>query len=173
MKRCLFTVIASGLLFLTSCAAKVPASGSTPGRAGTPIENALAYNASLADANQTLATAATAANKAGLLSIAATSNVTSAQFTVADADGQVTAMLDAIAKCISAAPANNATCKGSAAQLQTLVTRITANVSTLDKAGELGIQDAKTKQTVDTALQTIATMAGLVFGTLQAGGLLQ
>jgi hypothetical protein len=173
MRHYFLVFLASSLLLLASCAAKVPASGSSAGRLGTPIENALAYNASLADANQTLANAAISANKAGFLSVTATTNVTSAQYTVADADRQVTAMLDAIAKCISTAAAAKVVCRGNAAQLQTLITRITANVSTLDNAGELGIQDTGTKQTVDTALKTIATMAGLVLDTMQSGGLIQ
>jgi hypothetical protein len=172
--RIWFLALASCLLLLNSCAARVESSATTPGRAGSPIETALAYNASLADSNQTLADTAVAANKSGLLSVTATGNLTSVQFTVADADRQITAILDAIAKCVGATPAvGQASCKGNAAQLGTLISRITVNVSTLDKSGELGIKDAKTQQTVDAALQTIGQMAGLVLSTLQGAGLIQ
>jgi hypothetical protein len=161
-------------LMLTACSSRVAPKGSTPGRAGTPIENALAYNASLADANSSLATMAIDANKAGLISVSATSNLTSVQFTVAEADRQITNMLDAVAKCLTSTPAiGAATCKGNAAQLSTLVDRIETNVAALTSSGDLGIKDAKTQQSVDGSLKTIDQMAQLILKVLQTGGLIQ
>lgn len=177
-QRTISVAILAVALTMASCAARVKSTSNAPGArptgTGTPIETALAYNASLADANHTLGDAAIAANKAGLLDVRATTNVTSANFTVADADRQITAMLDAIAKCISAAPAaGQRACVGNAAQLKTLIDRIVVNVDSLDKSGDLGIKDPKTQQAVEGSLATISQMAGLVLTTLQGAGLIQ
>jgi hypothetical protein len=174
MRRLTFPVFASCLLFFVSCAAKVPPSGTTPGRPGTPIETALAYNASLADANQSITSDVISAQKAGLLDVTTTSNITSVEFTVADSDRQITSMLNAIATCQAAPhPAGAPACVGNASQLNTLIQRITANVETLTNSGEVGIKDSATQKSISKAATTIVQMAGLILDTLQTAKLIQ
>lgn len=177
--RKLLPILAAAILF-SGCAARV----SNGSRTGTPIENALAYNASLADANRSLAETAISLGKSGTVPQTTVTNITSVNFTVADADKQITGILNAIANCQAsskaatssqaALPAASAPtpCVGNAAQMQTLVERITANAATL--AGpDLGIKDATTQASVKTSVATLGQMANLILSTLQTAHLLE
>lgn len=163
--------------FQFGCAARVRTQNGAPGRATTPIENALAYNASLADSNKSLADLLIAANKSGTLPQETVSNVTSVQFTIADADKQITAVLQAVADCQTkaggAGKAAAKNCYANGAQMNTLIQRIQANANTLVASGDLGIKDASVKQSVETAINAITKSAGLILTTLQTAGILQ
>lgn len=157
------------LILVYGCAARVPGGS----RAATPIENALAYNASLADANHTLADSAITLQKSGGAPVATVTSITSISFTVADADKQITSILNAIATCQAQAKAANSSCTGNATQMQTLVSRIAANASTLVNSGDLGIKDAKAQSTVTSSAALLSQMANSILSILQGAKLLQ
>jgi hypothetical protein len=166
-------LILCAVVFVGGCAARVPVTDTAPGRAGTPIEQAMAYNASLADANQAIAATAIQLSSSGAINQTITSNITSVNFTVADADKQITSILNAIAQCQVNAAAAKTSCAGNAAQLNTLITRIEANANTLVTSGDLGIKDSASQKKIVTSGQVIVQMAGLVLSTLQGAHLLQ
>ena len=84
-------LILSLALVLAGCAAVHP-TATNPGRKGTPQENAMAYNASLASANNTIAKTvidATATTPA-LIDVPTANKILIAQSKIADADRQLT-----------------------------------------------------------------------------------
>jgi hypothetical protein len=154
MKRILLLcLLCVSVVSLSSCAARVPSSPGAPGRAGTPIENALAYNASLAQSNQSMAQLVINANN---------QTPPLMQSRVADLDRQLTPLL-----------ASSSSVGSSGAQIQQLLGEIQGAANGLVAGGDLGIKDAATQKAVLAAANGVLDFSGKVLMTLQAGGLLK
>ena len=149
-------------LLLCSCAVRTNSAGQKV--KGTPQEQALAYNATIASANGTLAQTVinATATTPPLLDVATANRILTAQSKVADADRQLTPLL-----------ADAANLSKNAATIQKLLGDIQEAAQPLVSGGDLGIKDAKTQAAVSTALQTIITGASQVLQTLTAAGLLK
>lgn len=159
------------LALIYGCAAKVPSTATTPGRTGTPIEQALAYNASLADANLSVAQAIIQAQNAGLISVDDANRVTTTQSLIADGDRQLTSVLQTVGLCLKTG--TPATCKTPAGQVQTILARISVAANSLVKGPDLGIKDAATKKTILDSLNSVLTLAQNITGALSSAGVLQ
>lgn len=173
---CILTAALGALALIYGCAAKVPATGTTPGRTGTPIEQALAYNASLADANLSVAQAVIQAQGAGLISVDDANRVTTAQSLIADGDRQLTGVLQTVAMCVKNAgtlPSSVQACKTPAAQVQRILAQISTAANNLVKGPDLGIKDAATKKTILDSLNSVLTLAGNITQSLSGAGVLQ
>jgi len=172
---CLVTAALAALAlsfsFLGGCAAKVPATGTTPAVTGTPIEQALAYNAALAQANLSVAQAIITAQNGNLISVADSNRVTTAQAMIADGDRQLTQVLQTTALCLKTG--TPATCKTPAGQVQTLLTQISTAANGLVKGPDLGIKDANSKTTILNSLASVFSLAQNVLGALTSAGVLQ
>lgn len=164
----LFVIGAIGLaLVITGCAAKVPANGAVPGRKGTPIENALAYNASLAEANKTIAqtvidaTNTGAAGVAPLIPVDAANKILIMQSKVADADRQLTPLLSDVGNL-----------QKNATRIEQLLDDIKGAAGTLVSSGDLGIADAKTQTKIASGITNVYNLADVIINTLVQGGLI-
>lgn len=157
------SLLATGAL-LHGCAARVPA-----GRAGTPIENALADNASLADANLSVANAVIAAQKNGLISVNGAARVLTAQSMVADGDRQLTILMQTLAVQLQSNPGATI----DAARVKALLAQITTAATGLVSSGDIGIKDANTQKTVISSMNSIAQFAGNIASTLTVAGLVK
>jgi hypothetical protein len=135
-----------------------------PARNATPVEQALAYNDSLAQANK--AVADTVMNASGttppLLSIEQANKILTAQSRIADFDRQLTPLL------VSAG-----TVTGNADRIELLLDEIKAAANPLIQSGDLGIKDPKTQQEVMAAFKNVYSFADLVVNMLQQAGLLK
>lgn len=151
------------------CAAKVPATATTPGRAGTPMENVLAYNASLAEANRAVAMAVIAAQQAVEIGVPAANGILTAQSMIADADRQLTYTLQEFAVELQTNPGQ----KLSAATINSLLAQIRNAANPLVTSGDLGIKNAGRQQSVLSNLNGILGFAQQISGVLNASGLLQ
>jgi hypothetical protein len=151
-------------LAIGGCSARVPSSPTAPGRAGTPIENALAYNASLAQSNQSMAQLVINANNQTppLIPTTAANTILLVQSRVADLDRQLTPLL-----------ASSSSVGASAAQIQQLLGEIQGAANGLVVGGDLGIKDAATQKAVLGAANGVLDFAGKVLVSLQSGGLLK
>lgn len=163
------SVLGTAALCLHGCAAKVPATASTPGRVGTPIENVLAYNASLADANRSVANAVIAAQQVGGISVDAANKVLTAQSTIADADRQLTYTLQEFAVTLQANPG----AKLSAGTITRLLDVIRASAQPLVTSGDVGIKNAQDQQQVLSSLTAIVGLVQQIAGALNSAGLMQ
>lgn len=172
---CLLTAaIGVALLIVSSlggCAAKVPATATTPGRTGTSMEQTLAYNASLADANLSVAQAVIQAQTAGMISVDDANRVTTAQAMIADGDRQLTVVLQTVGLCLKTG--TPATCKTPAGQVQTILARISTSANNVVKGPDLGIKDAATKKTILDSLNSVLSLGQNILQGLQAAGVLQ
>jgi hypothetical protein len=154
---------------LHGCAASVPATATVPGRAGTPMENVLAYNASLADANLAVANAVINVQKSGQISVAAANNILTAQSMIADADRQLTALLQQTAVQLKTNPSATL----DAATINALLGRIRSSASALVSSGDLGIKDTATQKTVVSSMNSIVQFATSITTALNAAGLVK
>lgn len=154
--------IACTLAACGGCAARVPGTNGAPGKPGTPLEQALAYNASLAEANKTVAQGVINANNQTppVIPTEIANKILIAQSRVADFDGQLTPLL-----------VDAGTVGANSAQIRQLIGEIQAAVTGV--SGDLGIKDAKTKADISGAIGNVTNFSGLVLSTLQAGGLLK
>lgn len=160
---------------LTSCAARVASTPTVPGRSATPMENILAWNAALAEANLAVANNVIAAQGAvpPLLTVDQANRVLTAQSLIADGDRQLTVALQTISNCLAKTPAVGAsTCKGSVTAVNAVIAQIEVNATSI-VTNDVGIKDAKTSASVTTAMKSIFSLAQQIIGMLQAGGLLQ
>ena len=148
------------ILILAGCAARQTPTGKVK---GTPQEQALAYNASIAQANNTLAQAVINATSAAspLIDVATANKILAVQSRVADVDRQLTPLLG-----------DTANLGKNGAQIRQFVDQIQAAANTLITSGDLGIKDQKTQQTVTVALKAIYTGADGIISVLTAAGLL-
>jgi hypothetical protein len=155
---CLLAVMSAA-----GCAAKVPAQGKVPGRAGTPIENALAYNASLAEANKTIAQAVIDASNgaAPLIPVEAANKILIMQSKVADADRQLTPLLSDVGNL-----------QRNAARISSLLDDIKGAAGALVSSGELGIKDQNTQKKIAAGITNVYNLADVIINTLVQGGLL-
>lgn len=163
MKRKLAGIFLTAVL-LSGCAAKVPATGTTPAVKGTPQEQALAYNATIASANNTIAKTvidATGTTPA-LIDVPTANRILIVQSKIADTDRQLTPLLGDAAN-ISA----------NSAQIRKLAGDIRTAANSLIQSGDLGIKDAKTKAAITTAINTVLAGADEVILSLISGGLLK
>lgn len=151
------------------CAAKVPATATTPGRMGTPMENVLAYNASLAEANRAVAMAVIAAQQAGEIGVPAANDVLTAQSKIADADRQVTYTLQEFAVELQTNPGQ----KLPAGAITSLLAQIQNAATPLVKTGDIGIKNAARQQSVLSNLNGILGFARQIADALNAAGFLQ
>lgn len=145
------------------CSARVPASANQPGRAGTPIENALAYNASLAEANKTIAQAVIDASNgaAPLIPVDAANKILIMQSKVADADRQLTPLLSDVGNL-----------QRNAARISSLLDDIKGAAGTLVSTGDLGIKDAGTQKKIAAGISNVYNLADVIINTLVQGGLI-
>lgn len=158
------------VVLIWGCAAKVPATGTTVAVTGTPIEQALAYNAALANANLAIANAVIGAQQANLLSVDTANRVTTAQSYIADGDRQLTMVLQTTALCLKTG--TPATCKTPAGQVQTFLTEIQNAATGLVSGPDLGIKDAATKQKVLSGANTVLGVATSLTAALTAAGVI-
>jgi hypothetical protein len=147
---------------LCGCAAHVATTNGAPPRAATPIEQALAYNDSLAQANKSVAQGVVNATNVTppLIPVPTANRILIAQSRIADFDRQLTPLLQ-----------NAASVSASSAQIQSLLAEIKAAATPI--AADLGIADAKTQQEISRDLGTVVSMSDLVLQALQRGGLLK
>lgn len=142
----------------------VAATAGVPARNATPVEKALAYNDSLAQANK--AVAQLVVNASGttppLLSQDQANKILTAQSRIADFDRQLTPLLTAT---------HNVT--GNADRIELLLDEIKAAANPLIKSGELGIKDPATQQRVMAAFSNVYSFADLVVNSLKDAGLLK
>jgi len=151
------------LMSLQGCAAKVPASGAVPGRSGTPIENALAYNASLAEANKTIAQAVIDASSgaAPMIPVDSANRILIMQSKVADADRNLTPLLSDVGNL-----------QKNAARISSLLDDIRGAAGTLVSSGDLGIKDAATQKKIAAGISNVYNLADAIINTLVGGGLI-
>jgi hypothetical protein len=163
-RKFLGVVLTCALTACFGCAAHVKGTTAAPGRAGTPLENALAYNATLAQSNLAVAHLVINANNNAppLIPTDAANTVLMAQSRIADLDRQLTPLL-----------ANAGTIGGSSPQIQQLLAEIQSAATPIVNGGDLGIKDANTQKAILTAMNGVLDAAGKVLATLQAGGLLK
>lgn len=147
----------------SGCGARVPASANQPGRAGTPIENALAYNASLAEANKTIAQAVIDASNgaAPLIPVESANKILIMQSKVADADRQLTPLLSDIGNL-----------QKNAARITTLLDDIKGAAGALVSSGELGIKEAATQKKIAAGISNVYNLADVIINTLVQGGVI-
>ena len=148
---------------ISGCGARVPASANQPGRAGTPIENALAYNASLAEANKTIAQAVIDASNgpAPLIPVESANKILIMQSKVADADRQLTPLLSDVGNL-----------QANAARISELLDEIKGAAGTLVSSGELGIKDAATQKKIAAGISNVYNLADVIINTLVRGNLI-
>jgi hypothetical protein len=148
---------------LCGCA-HVASTAGVPARNATPLEKALAYNDSLAQANKAVAQAVINANGTTppLLNEAQTNKILVAQSRIADFDRQLTPLL-----------ASTASVTANAARIQTLLDEIKLAANPLIQSGDLGIKDPKTQQEVLAAFKNVYSFADLVLGALTSAGMLK
>lgn len=158
-------------IVLSGCAARVASTPTVPGRAAKPLENVLAWNAALANANLGVANNVIAAQNANALSVDVANRILTAQSMIADGDRQLTGILQVLGTCLTKPPAGG--CFASTAQINGLIAQIGTAASNLVKSGDLGIKDANSAAAITSAMKSIAALAQQIVGTLQAGGLLQ
>lgn len=151
-----------GTFVLAGCAPHVAPTAGVPGRNATPTEKALAYNASLADANRTIANSVIAANNQTppLLSTDAANRILIMQSRVADFDRQLTPLI------------------GGASTITVNSARISMLLDEIKRAaqgvqGDLGIQNPGKQKEVAGAITQVYQMADLILTTLTAAGLVK
>lgn len=156
-----------------SCAARVASTPGVPGRQGKTLENVLAWNAALANANLGVANNVIAAQQAtpSLISVDAANRVLTAQSMIADGDRQLTFVLQTLGTCETKTP-GAANCKAGASQINALISQIEASANALI-AHDVGISDPATSKAVTTAMSSIFALAQQMIGALSAAGLLQ
>jgi hypothetical protein len=163
-----WSIFSAGMILLAmaiaGCAARVPAQGNVPGRAGTPIENALAYNASLAEANKTIAQAVIDASSgtAALIPVASANAILIMQSKVADADRNLTPLLSDVGNL-----------QKNAARIETLLDDIKGAAGTLVSSGDLGIKDAATQRKIAAGITNVYNLADVIISTLANAGLIK
>ena len=151
------------LMSFSGCGARVPASANQPGRAGTPIENALAYNASLAEANKAIAQVVidTSNGATPLIPVDAANKILIMQSKVADADRQLTPLLSDVGNL-----------QLNAARISSLLDDIKGAAGTLVSSGDLGIKDASTQKRIAAGISNVYNLADVIINTLVAGKLI-
>lgn len=167
-KLLILCAIATAPMMLHGCVARVPASPTVPGRAAKPIENVLAWNAALAQSNLTVANDVIAAQNAAFISVDAANTILTAQSRIADADRQLTILLQNLGNDL----ASNPNAKISAAQVEQLIALIQGAANGLIGSGDLGIKNAGTEKSAKDALTAIATLANQIITTLRTENLL-
>lgn len=151
------------LMLTVGCAARVPASANQPGRAGTPIENALAYNASLAEANKTIAQVVIDSTNgaAPLIPVESANKILIMQSKVADADRQLTPLL-----------ADVGNLQKNALRISSLLDDIRGAAGALVSSGDLGIKDAATQKRIASGISNVYDLADVLINTLVAGNVI-
>ncbi len=163
------SLLGAAALGLYGCAARVPSTATAPGRPGKPVENVLAYNASLADANLAVARAVIAAQQAVEISVDGANRVLTAQSSIADADRQLTYTLQEFAVTLQ----TNPDAKLSASTINALLNQISNAAAPLVTSGDVGIKNPTHQQTVLSSLKTILGFVQSITGVLNTAGLLQ
>lgn len=141
----------------------VQSTAGVPARNATPLEQALAYNDALAQANKSVAQAVINANATvpPLLAPDQANRILATQARIADLDRQLTPLL-----------ASTSTVSANAASIQSLLDQIKAAAQGLVQSGDLGIKDAKTQQSVLATFNSVYSFADLAVTTLKGAGLL-
>ena len=150
-------------VWFSGCA-HVATTAGVPARNATPLEKALAYNDSLAQANKAVAQTVINANGTTppLLTTDQANKILIAQSRIADFDRQLTPLL-----------ASAASVTANAAKIQLLLDEIKLAANPLIQSGDLGIKDPKTQQAVLAAFKDVYSFADLVVSMLQQAGLLK
>ena len=174
MRNILRSSFLAFVLLSAGCAARVASTPTVPGRAATPLENVLAWNAALANANLGVAQNVVAAQNANTISVDTANRVLTAQSMIADGDRQLTFVLQSLGACLKAPPvAGVSSCKASLSQTNGLIAQIGTAANNLVVSGDLGIKDANTTAAITSSMKSIFALAQQIVGALQAGGLLQ
>ncbi len=144
--------------------AHVASTPGVPARNATPLEKALAYNDSLAQANKAVAQVVINANGTTppLLSTDQANKILIAQSRIADFDRQLTPLLGTAGSVTA-----------NAGKIELLLDEIKAAANPLIQSGDLGIKDPKTQQEVLAAFKNVYGFADLVANMLQQAGLLK
>lgn len=144
------------------------------GRKPTAIEQVMVWNASLAQANLTIAQGIIAANNAGEIDVPTSNAILTEQSRIADADRQLTPILAKSCtpqQTINAC--NPAILSGDSATIQGLVGQIQASAKSLVKTGTAGIKNPQHAATLQDAITSINTLAGEILTGLQTVGVLK
>jgi hypothetical protein len=153
------------ILVLSFCGCvHVASTPGVPARNATPLEKALVYNDSLAQANKAVALTVINANGTTppLLSQDQANKILIAQSRIADFDRQLTPLLGTAAGVTA-----------NASKIELLLDEIKAAANPLIQSGDLGIKDPKTQQEVLAAFKNVYSFADLVVNMLQQAGLLK
>ncbi len=146
-------------LLLSACA-RVGTPSGQPGRNPTPFEQALAINATLAVANESLADVVMAAEMQGFIPPATAAEILLVQFRIADLDKQITLILE---KGPEAA-------KGDAAKIQELLGQIEQAAQGLIERGTLGITNPDSRQRAMVQVSTVLVLSQRIVSLLQLAG---
>lgn len=145
------------------------------GRKPTAIEQVMVWNASLAQANQTIAQGVIAANNAGEIDVPTSNAILTEQSRIADADRQLTPILAKSCtpqQTINAC--NPAILAGDSATIQGLLGQIEQSAANLVKTGgAAGIKNPQRAATIQEAITSLNTLAGEIVSGLHAVGVLK
>lgn len=162
MKRILILcLLAISVSMIPGCA-RVPATATVPGRAATPFENALAWNAAIANANLAAAQGVVGANRAGVLTDDQTGAILQQVYNVSQANRQLTLILQA----------GPAAIKGSSANIKNFVAQIQSGGSQIVQLGAIGIKNPDTQAMVKTQIDSLTTFAQNIVDVLSTAGLI-
>ncbi len=161
------------LVTLFGCARVRPTAGQ-PGRPGTPLENVMAWNAAIANANLAVAQGVIAANETmpPLLDVPTANAILTEQSRIADFNRQLTFILQKSCSQESSsgtAPKQKVTC-GQADQIEALLEQTRASARKL--LTDVHVKDSKTAELIATNAGAILSLAQQIIGTLKAVGVL-
>jgi hypothetical protein len=136
-----------------------------PARKATPLENALFYNAALSQANLDVAQGVISASESTPpgIDVSTANRILTAQSKIADADRQLTFILQSGAVGI----------QSNGQRIRQLLDQIKESAKPLIGSGDLGIKNAGTQKKLIDSITTIYTLADQVLDVLIGGGLLK
>ncbi len=151
------------VVLLGGCAAVRPSAPGTPTRPATPYENILAWNAALANANLAIAQGVIAANDANEISVPMANLILTAQSKIADADRQLTLILQ---KGQQAAA-------GDSASVKALLTQIQQSAQDMIRSGTAGIKNPARAEAIRASVGSVITLASQMYNTFANLGIIE
>jgi len=166
--------ICAGLLLwmLAGCAAARYDAGGK-GRTPTAIEQVMTWNAALADSNLTIAKSVIAANDAGIIDVAESNRILTAQSKIADADRQLAPLLAKACGPMKTDRCNPAVLSNDAAAISGFLDAIRDAANGLVKSGDVAIKNPDKKQAVQSAVTAIYNLADQMIDALKTLGVLK
>lgn len=128
----------------------------------TPYENAMVLNAQLSTINQAVSLGVQQVVDSSILPYKTGKPIVDATIDIANVDTQITAILQL-------GPEFS---KANAAQLQTLLSKITDSVKSLATSGALGIKNPKTQNEIALDISSIGNLASSILINLRQAGVL-